>query len=93
MSKLLISSFAVQLLAIGLFTIIYSSLPTNAFVYVNNKKGNPNLIDFFNLSTTTQAGVGLSNLLPNTELALLTMTLQQIIMIAKNIVILYFFTL
>ena len=92
MRKLILNSFGVHMIAILLFTIIYASLPANAFVYNNNKSGNPNLVDFFNLSTTTQAGVGLTNVSPNNEVAILITALQQILMIAKNIVILYFFT-
>lgn len=92
MIKLALNSFGVHMIAILLFTIIYASLPANAFVYNNNKSGQPNLVDFFNLSTTTQAGVGLTNITPNNVTAILCTTLQQIFMIAKNIGILYFFT-
>jgi hypothetical protein len=92
MYRLIINSVGVHMLAIFIFMIIYFSLPNNSFVYTNNKQGSPNLIDFFNLSVTTQAGVGLSNITPNTEIAILISALQQISMITKNIVMLYFFT-
>jgi len=75
-----------------LFTLFYLVLPGDSFVYTNEKKGNPNLIDFFNLSVTTQAGVGLTNISPVTDFATLVTTLQQILMITKNIIILYVFT-
>jgi hypothetical protein len=92
-------TFIISLAKISLlFLTIFNSfdkkslLSSNSFVYTNNKRGSPNLIDFFNLSVTTQAGVGLTNITPNTEIAILISSLQQLSMIAKNIVMLYFFT-
>lgn len=92
MHKLIMNSVGIHMLAIIIFTIIYTALPKNAFIYTNNKQGHPNLVDFLNLSITTQAGVGLTNISPNTETAIIITALQQILMIAKNIVILHFFT-
>jgi hypothetical protein len=78
-------------LNIIIFIIIYSSLPYGTFS-LNNKIGEPKFIDYFNLSTTIQAGVGVTNMMPVTTLGKFIMALQQILMITKNVVILYFFT-
>ena len=92
MKRLVFNSVGVHMIAILLFTIIYSLLPNNSFIYANDRNRRPRLIDFFNLSTTTQAGVGITNIVANNDVAILTNTIQQILMIAKNIIILYFFT-
>lgn len=50
-------------------------------------------IDFLLLSTTIQAGVGISNIFPGTFTTKLAMTIQQFFVICTHVITLYFFTL
>ena len=93
MKNLIRNSIGIHMLAILIFAIIYTILPINSFVFTDAKKqGNPSLLDYLNLSTTTQAGVGITTVTPNSDIAIILSTLQQILMITKNIFIVYFFT-
>jgi hypothetical protein len=53
----------------------------------------PNTTDIFFLATTIQSGVGYSLVYPMTHLTKVIMTIQQILMISSNLLILYLFTL
>ena len=90
-SHLIFPSLFAQFFNIALFMLLYSVLPKGSFT-VNNEVVEPKFIDVFNLSTTIQAGVGVTSLTPVTTLGKFIMALQQILMIAKNLTILYFFT-
>ena len=81
-----------HLLNIIIFTFIYSYLPTGSFTYNSIKHSLPNMLDFFNLSVTTQAGVGISSIQPITASAILMSTIQQLLVMFKNIFILYCFS-
>jgi hypothetical protein len=50
-------------------------------------------IDFALLSTTIQAGVGISNMYPLNSVGKLIMIFQQIIMMSANLIALYFFVI
>lgn len=50
------------------------------------------LIDFFLFSTTIQAGVGISDILPISVYGKLLMILQQLIMISISVIMIYVFT-
>ena len=47
------------------------------------------LLDYFNLSTTIQAGVGITQIIPSTYLSQTLMSVQQILLITGNLTILY----
>lgn len=50
-------------------------------------------LDFFLLSTTLQAGVGITNLHAVTDAPKIAMMIQQLTMLFTNVIILYAFTL
>ena len=52
---------------------------------------NNTCVDFALLSTTIQAGVGISNMYPLNTVGKLIMILQQLIMMSANLFALYFF--
>jgi hypothetical protein len=51
------------------------------------------LLDYILLSTTIQAGVGISDIYPITNVGKIVMILQQLIMILTHVFTLYFFNL
>ena len=71
-----------------------------SFLYFHNKDGfqslankNVSYLDYFLLSTTIQAGVGISNIYPITSYGKIIMIVQQIIMIMTHVFTLYVFNL
>ena len=80
-----------HLLSLILFAFIYYSLPYGTFGFNDDSKI-PNFFDFFNLSTTIQAGVGLTNMVAKNDIGLFITTVQQIMMLFKNVFILYYFS-
>ena len=80
-----------HILSIILFTFIYYSLPYGTYEFQVRDKI-PNFWDFFNMSTTIQAGVGLTNLYPCNDFGLFITTVQQMMMLFKNVFILYYFS-
>jgi hypothetical protein len=52
---------------------------------------NTNVIDYFMLSTTIEAGVGVTNLSPKTNFMKIIFTLHQILMICSYLFLFYFF--
>ena len=50
------------------------------------------LIDFLLFSTTIQAGVGISDILPNSVYGKMLMILQQLILISISVITIYVFT-
>lgn len=94
--KLVIKTFAFQVFCVILFTLIYIAFK-NDFVrdptFTKNKTTVPELLDCFFLATTVQAGVGYSDLIPNSDTSKIILILQQFIMISANLFTLYIFTL
>jgi len=71
-----------------------------SFLYFHNKDGfqslankNVSYLDYFLLSTTIQAGVGISSIYPIYSYGKIIMILQQFIMILTHVFTLYIFTL
>jgi hypothetical protein len=71
-----------------------------SFLYFHNKDGfqslankNASYLDYFLLSTTIQAGVGISSIYPIYSYGKIIMILQQFIMILTHVFTLYVFTL
>lgn len=50
-------------------------------------------LDFLLFSTTIQAGVGISELYPTTNMTKITMIIQQLLMISTHVFTIYIFTL
>jgi hypothetical protein len=61
--------------------------------YNDNTYNNDSFLDFLLLSTTIQAGVGISGLYPINDIGKIMMILQQIILLSSHIITLYVFTL
>ena len=77
-----------QFICIIIFTLLYSIFSSH-FEKMSNEK-EPELIDYFFLGTTIQAGVGISNMYPLNSVGKLIMILQQLIMMSANLFALYF---
>ena len=58
----------------------------------NNESKVESLIDFLLFSTTIQAGVGISDILPVSVYGKIMMILQQLIMISINVITIYVYT-
>ena len=82
---------------IVVFSIIYIYLEdhficrSDKYKLGNQECKNKKIIDFVMFATTVQAGVGLSDLLPNTFLSKVVIILQQFIIISSYLFIIYFF--
>jgi hypothetical protein len=83
--KLVIRTFIFHIFCIFIFAFIYANLS-----FDNDDKS---FIDFLLLSTTIQAGVGITNLHPLTYYSKLAMILQQVLMLLTYVITLYIFTL
>jgi hypothetical protein len=90
--KIAIRTIIFHLNCILIFSFIYYSYKSD-FEYLTSKKdGKIKYLDLLLLSTTVQAGVGISGISPNTDITKYVMIIQQIIMIATHIFTIYFFT-
>jgi hypothetical protein len=91
-------------LAIHLFCIIFFAFFYYYFsIHFDNHKQNKfkhyicesrieSIIDFFLFSTTIQAGVGISDILPISVYGKILMIIQQILMISISVITIYVFT-
>ena len=89
-----VNTLAIHLFCIIFFAFFYYYFSTH---FVNNKRYNyksniDTIIDFFLFSTTIQAGVGISEVLPISAYGKLLMILQQLIMISISVLTIYSFT-
>lgn len=92
--KLVIRTFIFHIFCILVFTYLYLQLSEH---FQNSKETqNPrysSFIDFLLLSTTIQAGVGISDLFPISYYGKLAVITQQIIILLTHIITIYVFTL
>lgn len=88
--KLLIRSFVVHILCIIVFALIYSNISEEFHFMDKNKKS---FVDYILLSTTIQAGVGISQLYPLSLYSKIVLITQQLFMLFTHIITLYIFTL
>jgi hypothetical protein len=86
--RILINSVVFHLISLVVFSFIYYALPAGNFTIPNKNK--LLLLDCFNLSTTIQAGVGITQVTPVTYLAQTTMSLQQLLLITGNVTMVYY---
>ena len=82
-------------ICIIIFTILYASFAED---YNEKDEGegattNNTFVDFLLLSTTIQAGVGISNMYPLNSIGKIIMIFQQLIMMSSNLFALYFIVL
>lgn len=88
--KLVIRTVVFHILCIIIFALIYSQFSEQFHVTENDKKS---LVDFFLLSTTIQAGVGISDLYPLSYYTKIVVIIQQMLMLFTHVITLYIFTL
>lgn len=92
--KLVIRTVLFHILCIIVFAIVYYNLSTefHSIDPSHNKKFN-NFLDCILLSTTIQAGVGISDLYPLTYFSKIALIIQQIFLILTHVITIYIFTL
>ena len=88
--KIVFGTIFFNFLCIIFFSMIYIYLKKE---FINNNKNEIKLIDFLMFSTTIQAGVGLTNIFPNSFNSKLVTIIQQLTMISSYVIILYIITL
>jgi hypothetical protein len=89
--KLVIRALIFHILCIIAFAIIYSNLTEDFHITEeDDKKG---FVDFILLSTTIQAGVGISDLYPLSYYSKIAVIIQQMLMLFTHVITLYIFTL
>ena len=94
--RIVLKTLFVHLFCIFFFAFFYYYFSTHFDnTKYNIKKYKSNLeyaIDFFLFSTTIQAGVGISDILPVSVYGKLLMISQQLIMISISVITIYMFT-
>jgi hypothetical protein len=88
--KIVIRTVFFHFLCIIIFGILYFYLKEN---FAEKEEAELEIIDYVLLSTTIQAGVGVSDLYPTTFYGKLTMIIQQLIMICTHVFTIYIFTI
>jgi len=88
--KIVIRSVFFHFLCIAGFGMIYFNLKDDFF---EKEKNDLDVIDYMLLSTTIQAGVGISDIYPISFYGKLTMIIQQLLMLCTHIFTIYVFTL
>lgn len=88
--KLVIRTFVVHILCIIVFALIYSNI-SEEFHFIDKDK--KSFVDYILLSTTIQAGVGISQLYPLSLYSKIVLITQQLFMLFTHIITLYIFTL
>lgn len=92
--KIVIRTVLFHILCIIFFALIYLYLSEH-FQSTNREKNIKynNFIDFLLLSTTIQAGVGISDLYPVSFYSKIVLMIQEVLLILTHLITLYIFTL
>jgi len=80
-----VKTLTIHIFCILIFTVFYSGCSKHF-------NGNNSMIDFLLFSTTVQAGVGITDILPISIYSKLLMITQQIIMISTHVITIYIFS-
>ena len=95
--KLVIRTALFHLLSIIIFALIYlyisEDFQSGNGDYERKNKKYKNFTDFLLLSTTIQAGVGISDIYPISFYSKIVLIIQQIMLIFTHLITLYIFTL
>jgi hypothetical protein len=92
--KLVIRTVVFHLFCIFLFAYLYLYLSDHFQIGKEDKNTKyTSFIDFLLLSTTIQAGVGISELFPISYYGKLIVIIQQFLMLSTHVITLYIFTL
>ena len=96
--KIVFRTVTFHIICILVFALIYSTF-SNGFksvdyeLYSNRNNDPMKFLDFLLLSTTIQAGVGISEYFPSNSYTKITMIIQQLIMISTHVFTLYILTI
>ena len=74
------------------FSIHFDNNRQDKFTYYNSEAKIDSVIDFLLFSTTIQAGVGISDILPISVYGKILMITQQLTMISISVITIYIFT-
>lgn len=88
--KIVIRTVLFHFLCIIFFGILYLYFKDD---FVEKKDVNKGLIDYLLLSTTIQAGVGISDIYPTSFYGKITMIIQQFVMISTHVFTIYIFNI
>jgi hypothetical protein len=88
--KIVIRTVLFHFLCILFFAVIYLRMKDN---FVTSKDKKEDIIDYLLLSTTIQAGVGVSDIYPISYYGKVVMIIQQLLMICTHVFTIYVFTL
>lgn len=88
--KIVIRTVLFHFSCIIVFGILYFYLKED---FAEKEEANLEIIDYVLLSTTIQAGVGVSDLYPTTFYGKLTMIIQQLLMICTHVFTIYIFNI
>ena len=90
--NIVLRTLIVHFACIIVFTVLYTVFADD-YNEKNDGNGdttNNTFLDFVLLSTTIQAGVGISNMYPLNSIGKIIMIIQQLIMMSVNLIALYF---
>ena len=91
--KLVFRTLFFHILCIAIFAFLYYKFREDFADEKENLKVKISVIDSVLLSTTIQAGVGISKIYPDTLYGKIIMIIQQMILIMTHLITLYIFTL
>jgi hypothetical protein len=89
--KLVLRALVFHISCIIIFSIVYFNLDEGFHLKETHEKRG--VIDYLLLSTTIQAGVGISDLYPLSYYSKIAVIIQQMLMLFTHIITLYIFTL
>ena len=89
--KLVIRALIYHISCIIIFSVIYIYLEDG--FHITEKHDKKGFVDFLLLSTTIQAGVGISDLYPLSYYSKIAVIIQQLLMLLTHVITLYVFTL
>ena len=96
-----VKTLAIHIICILIFALFYASFSkhfiddndnNNKFKYFHSEPKFEYMIDFFLFSTTIQAGVGISEIVPISIYGKLLMIIQQMTMISIHVITIYIFS-
>ena len=96
--RLVFKTVFFHILSIFFFTILYIYTNDHFYIiFIEQQNGkltkNISIVDFILFATTIQAGVGVTQVYPVTDMSKILVTIQQIVMLFTNVFALYLFTL
>ena len=86
----IINSFIAHMFFVFVFSFLYFIIGENNYKFAGDFT--PDYISYFNLALTIQAGIGFSNLVPNSQLIEILLIFQQTFAMGINIIIYWYFT-